>query len=196
MGRRIPFLKILLLTATVAAVIAVTRYYTMQPLQPPAHAKPALTQTAPEIPAASENAEHEAKMLNSALKKNPGHVPILIRLAKLASDSGHSSEAIDQLQQVLQHDSNNVEARLDLGKLLFEGGNVRAAVDQNEAILKIQPDHPDALYNLGAIYGNLGSVNQAEHYWNRLLITNPESESGKRARGMMTLLTKEAKAKK
>jgi tetratricopeptide (TPR) repeat protein len=183
---RIGSLKFVVLTATAIGIVAISRCGTSTPSHPRApvaQAKPA------SLPPTS--VDHEARMLASELKKKPGHVPILLRLARIASDSGHPAEAIARLEEALRHEPGNVEARLDLGKLLFEQGNIQAAVEQNEAILKSKPDHPDALYNLGAIYGNIGNASRAGQYWRRLLAASPESESGRRAGRMLALLTKD-----
>lgn len=189
---RVRNLKFLVLASTAVAIVAIARFNARAPSYPEVQARASVTRTAAATPAISADAGHEVKMLNSALKKSPNHVPILLRLAKVASDSGRSTEAIDRLQEAVRVEPNNVEARLDLGKLLFEKGDVWAAIEQNQAILKTKPNQPDALYNLGAIYGNMGNANLAEHYWSRLLAANPESESGRRARGMMDLLRKES----
>jgi len=68
---------------------------------------------------------------------------------------------------------------------MFEMGNTDDAIRLNREILEMQPLHPDALYNLGAIYGNLGDRDQAMLYWNQLISSSPESESGARAKQMM-----------
>lgn len=192
MFSRIRNLKYLVPVAMAVAMIAIWRFDARAPSHVEAHARTLATRTVPGTPAVSGSVEHEVKMLNSALKKNPNHVPILLKLARMASDSGHSTEAIERLQEAVRAEPNNVAARLDLGKLLFEKGDVWAAIEQNQAILKTSPEDPDALYNLGAIYGNLGNAGLAERYWTRLLTTGPESESGRRARAMMDLLRKES----
>jgi len=191
-------LKILVVAATLIGIIVIYRFQPSGSSQGKAQARTPVAQTIARVNQASlpQNTAHEAKMLASELRKNPGHVPILLRLAKIAADSGHPDEAIARLQEALQHEPGNVEARLDLGKLLFEKGDVRAAIEQNEAIIKIKPDYPDALYNLGAIYGNLGNGERAEQYWRRLLSTSPQSDSGRRAGQMLAVLKRDSGAGK
>ena len=187
-------LKFGVLVATLVGIFAASQCGRFDTSQKPTTAKApaALTRDSPPPP---QSTDHEAKMLSADLKKKPGHVPILLRLAKIASDSGRPKEAIQRLKEVVQQEPKNVEARLDLGKLLFESGDVRAAIEQNEMITKVKPDDPDALYNLGAIYGNIGNAQRAEQYWDRLLAANPESESGRRASRMLALLKKDAGTK-
>jgi tetratricopeptide (TPR) repeat protein len=131
---------------------------------------------------------HEVRMLSAALRKRPDHVPVLLRLAGVALESGKPAEAERYLNEVLKLEPGNVAARLDLGKIQFDAGRVPEAIQTTLVILKEQPDNPDALYNLGAIYGNLGQTDHATEYWSRLLTSSPESESGKRARQMMAKL--------
>jgi len=136
--------------------------------------------------------QHEARILSAALKKRPDHVPVLLRLAGLAQESGKPGEAERYLNEVLKLEPGNVPARLDLGRIQFEAGRVPEAIQTTAVILKEQPDNPDALYNLGAIYGNLGQRERAIEYWSRLLTSSPGSESGKRARQMMAELQRTA----
>jgi tetratricopeptide (TPR) repeat protein len=131
---------------------------------------------------------HEARMLTLALDKKPDHVPVLFRLAKLASEAGRPAEAAQYLKDILKQEPANLEARLEFGKISFELGNVQEAISQTEEILKEHPGQPDALYNLGAIYGNLGNNERALGYWKQLLSTSPTSESGMRARQLIAEL--------
>jgi tetratricopeptide (TPR) repeat protein len=132
--------------------------------------------------------QHEARMLADALKKRPDHVPVLLRLAGLAMESGKPAEAEKYLNEVLTQEPGSIPARLDLGKIQFEAGRVPEAIHTTAEILKTDPDNADALYNLGAIYGNLGQRDRAIEHWGRLLASSPQSESGKRARLMMAEL--------
>ena len=125
------------------------------------------------------------KMLAEALMKKPDHVPVLMELARMESDSGNNSEASEYLKKVLNYEPRNIDAKLNLGKQMFELGNTEDAIRLNLEILEVQPLHPDALYNLGAIYGNLGDRDQATLYWNQLISSSPESESGTRAKQML-----------
>jgi tetratricopeptide (TPR) repeat protein len=125
------------------------------------------------------------KMLTEALRKKPDHIPILLQLSHLEAESGNVRKASEYLTEVLQYEPRNLEAKLNLGKQMFETGNVEDAIRLNQEILEIEPMHPDALYNLGAIYGNLGNRERALFFWNQLVNSTPNSESGMRAREMM-----------
>ncbi len=138
----------------------------------------------------AEKDRHEEKMLAEVLKKKPDHVPVLLRMASLAMESGKKEEAAQLLKEAVIKDPSNIPARLDLGKILFETGRIPESIQTTEEILKIQPDNPDALYNLGAIYGNLGQDHKAIEMWSRLISSSPQSESGKRAQQMIAELRK------
>jgi tetratricopeptide (TPR) repeat protein len=142
------------------------------------------TVVAPSQPA-PDNTRHEAIFLAEALKKKPDHTPVLLRMAQLSEESGKHTEAARNLREVLKREPANAEARLELGRTLFEAGDIQGAIEETKAILDRQPDHADALYNLGAIYGNLGNADLARQYWNRLIAEDPQTESAKRAKGML-----------
>ena len=132
--------------------------------------------------------EHEIKALAKALKENPGHTPVLMKLAKLESEKGSLTEARKHLEEILGREPDNPEARLELGKILYQRGDIRGALDQTLEILKKHPSHPDALYNLGAMYGNIGNKERAAEYWKRLIASDPNSESGRLASQMLPRL--------
>lgn len=173
-------LKVVVIVAAAAAIAAAvyTRHRT------PAHPRPGSVPAAPMAAAAPgvETPEHELKVLEAAARKNPGHVPVLFKLATLAEAAGRTADARNYLEQILRGKPQNLEARLELGKVMFEAGDVAAAISQTNLVLKSRPDHPDALYNLGAIYGNLGNERLALEYWGRLLATSPSTDSGRRAK--------------
>jgi tetratricopeptide (TPR) repeat protein len=152
--------------------------------------RPSHSQTTPQDPGKLQGDVHEEKVLDLALQKKPGHVPVLLQLARLESEKGQFREAERHLQQIVDAEPANIEARLELGKIKFQMGDVAGALGNTQAILRSNPTQPDALYNLGAIYGNLGDNQHALEYWNRLLSTAPNSESGKHAQQLIGQLQK------
>jgi tetratricopeptide (TPR) repeat protein len=143
----------------------------------PATTKPAPPKGQPAVPN-----DHEAKMLAEELKRKPGHVPVLFRLAQLAEQSGHPKDAVPFLRDILKQEPNNQDALLELGRVLFDTGDVAGALEQTNRVLEMQPGQPDALYNLGAVYANIGNAELARKYWQRLVQSSPQSESGLRAK--------------
>ncbi len=132
--------------------------------------------------------QDEKEMLTMALKKSPGHAPVLLKLAEIEAEEGHLQEATGHLGRILESEPGNVDANLELGKVLFQLGDIRGAIEHTEGILKSNPTHADALYNLGAIYANIGNRNSAKLYWNRLAGLDPGSPSAQKAQLMLTRL--------
>ena len=126
--------------------------------------------------------EHEIQALESELQKNPDHVPILLRLAQVARESGKLQDSIRYLRDAAAQDPKNADASLELGRALFEAGDVSASIRATEHVLEINPTNADALYNLGAIYGNLSQDEKARPYWEKAASLHPDSESGRRAK--------------
>ena len=131
---------------------------------------------------------HETASLEAELRKNPGHSPILLRLADLAREDGKKTEAIKFLRQAVDADQNNAEARLELGRALFETGQTEAAIAETKKIIESQPRQVDALYNLGAIYGNMGQDALARQYFERAVAAAPDSESGRKSKDALARL--------
>lgn len=141
------------------------------------------------VPARSSD-KHEEQMLVQALRKKPDHVPVLLRIARMAAAQRQFPKAIEHLDQALKHEPKSMEVRLELGRVLFESGEVPKAIAQMQGILKDDPVNPEALYNLGAIYGNVGNRELAEKFWRKLIASKPESESGRRAKTFLAELRK------
>jgi Flp pilus assembly protein TadD len=130
----------------------------------------------------SADREHELKALQSGLKENPDHAPILLRMAQMKREMGKIPEAIAHLRDAVKADPKNADARLELGRALFDSGDVDGAIRETEQVLEIEPLNIDGLYNLGAIYGNLGNEELARQYWRKAAAVDPDSESSQRAR--------------
>jgi tetratricopeptide (TPR) repeat protein len=142
------------------------------------------TATPPQTQAAAPappNAAHEKATLEEQLKKNPGHTPVLLRLAQLATEQSQPAEARKHLDAILKAEPANTEALLELGRACYELNDVDCATKATEKILAVDPGHADALYNLGAIYANLGQNQRARQYWERAAQKADSSESGKKA---------------
>jgi Flp pilus assembly protein TadD len=131
---------------------------------------------------------HEKEMLTMALKKNPKHGPVLLKLAEIESEEGHLQEAAGHLRKILDSEPGNPDANLELGKVLFQLGDIRGAIEHTERILQSNPTHQDALYNMGAIYANIGNQKDAKIYWNRLAGLNPNSPNAQKAQLMLNRL--------
>ncbi len=130
---------------------------------------------------APTNRAHEKAMLEEQLRKKPGHAPVLLRLAQLATEQSQPAEARRFLEELLKTEAGNVEAMLELGRACYELNDLPCATAETEKILAVDPNHADALYNLGAIHANIGQTEKARQYWRRAVRSSPSSESGKKA---------------
>ena len=126
--------------------------------------------------------------LEEALAQNPGHSPILMRMAEIARQAGDHAKAVEHLEAAVAAEPDDLDARLELGRALYEAGDVAGATLQTETIVERDPNHVDALYNLGAIYANQGVKDQAVEHWTRAVAAAPGSPSGQNAqRGLDSL---------
>jgi thioredoxin-like negative regulator of GroEL len=92
---------------------------------------------------------HRRQELELALQKNPGHIPVLLQLAQLESESGQLKKAEDHLLKILRIEPSSVEARLELGKVQFQLGDVAHALENTGAILKVNPEQRTPCTTLG-----------------------------------------------
>ncbi len=135
---------------------------------------------------------HEKAALEEQLKRNPGHPPILMRLAELEQQAGHPSGAVPYWRKVLDKDPKNADARLELGRSLYDSGDADGALAETKRLLADHPSNVDGLYNLGAIYANRNQFNLARQAWKQALAIDPKSESGRKAQDGLAKLGPEA----
>ena len=111
------------------------------------------------------NVAHEKAFLAEQLRRNPGHTPILLRLAQMERSEGDLRGARQHLEQALAIDGRQVDIHLELGLVCWELGDFAAAEEHNRAVLRVDANQPDALYNLGAFSANRGNSRQAREFW-------------------------------
>ena len=129
-----------------------------------------------------QNSAHEKASLEEQLSKNPGHPPILLRLAEIAAAEGNAQAAIAYLKQAVEADPKNADARLELGRALYDTGDIDGSLKQTQQLVTDHPDNVDGLYNLGAIYANQNQFDQARQYWTRAVAVDANSDSGRKAK--------------
>jgi tetratricopeptide (TPR) repeat protein len=138
--------------------------------------------------ASAESPDHELKMLAVELRKKPGHIPVLLRMAQLERERGGVDQAAQHLREALANEPSNLDAHLELGRILYEKGDVGSAIAETEKVLETNPKQVDALYNLGAIYANTGNPARARSYWTRAVQADPAADSSRKAREALTRL--------
>lgn len=151
--------------------------------------KPSAEPPASSVTAVPQNAAHEKASLEEELRKNPGHPPILLRLAELASSQGDAQAAIGYLKQVVEADGKNADARLELGRALHDSGDIEGAIRETKQLVADHPTNVDGLYNLGAIYANQDQLDLARQYWNQAVAAEPMSDSGLKAKDGLAKLS-------
>jgi cytochrome c-type biogenesis protein CcmH/NrfG len=137
--------------------------------------------TATNTPIAPENPVHEKASLEEQLKKNPGHPPILMRLAELERDAGKPAGAVPYLKKILEQDPKHEEARLELGRALYDTGDSDGALRETKQLIADHPANVDGLYNLGAIYANQNQFGLAREVWSKAVALGSQSDSGRKA---------------
>jgi tetratricopeptide (TPR) repeat protein len=180
------------LIGAVSVLLASAGIYTVYQNRPTAAASPAQRSTQavePHPPIESMSAiSGDVEGLAAALESNPGHTPILLRMAQMELEGGQPEKAANHLREAVRLEPDNADARLELGRALYELGRIDEAIGQTEEILARDPGHVDALYNLGAIRANQGRLDQAREIWTRAVAAAPDSESGRRSKsGLDTL---------
>ena len=94
------------------------------------------------------------------------------------------------LEKILDRDPANLDARLELGRALYDSGDTDRALKETQRLLADHPGRVDGLYNPGAIYANLNRADLARQYWNQAVVSDPNSDSGKRAKDALVQLAK------
>ena len=178
MNRRV-VLWIFPVTAAIAVSVLVYSKLPAKANTEPVHAADAIRMWSTDKPV---DREHELKALESSLKQNPDHAPILIRMAQVSMEMGKTADAVNHLREAVRVDPKNHEARLELGRALFDTGDVDGAIRETEQLLQLDPSNLDGMYNMGAIYGNLGREDQARKYWRMVVAISPDSDSGRRSK--------------
>lgn len=158
-------------------------WMTSQSEKPASPKRPAAVQAT-----VKDNPEHELKELAVQLKKKPGHVPVLMRMAQIEHDQSRLAEAAAHLREAITSEPANADAHLELGRVLYEKGDHDEALKETEQALAINPKQVDAMYNLGAIHANAGNTERALSYWQDAVKSAPESDSGKKAREALARL--------
>ena len=136
----------------------------------------------------SELNGHEKVVLEEQLKRNPGHPPILMRLAELEQQAGRPAGAVTYLRSILDKDPKNADARLELGRSLYDSGDADGALAETKRLLADHPSNVDGLYNLGAIYANRNQFDLARQAWKQAVAIDSESESGRKAQDSLAKL--------
>ncbi len=105
-----------------------------------------------QVPAGGDmHTQEEMRMLQEAVKKDPGNVNAWIKIGNTMMDTSRFGEAIEAYQKALQLDAKNVDVRVDLGTCYRNIGKPDEAVKEYRKALEINPGHLNGHKNLGVV---------------------------------------------
>jgi Flp pilus assembly protein TadD len=111
--------------------------------------------------------------VDAALKKDPGDVDALFKLAWLLASAGDNAAARANLEKLLAIDATNVKARELLGAVLNGLKEKDNARDILEGVVKDDPARPVALRTLGLLAMSRNDYVDAEKWFTRLQAVRP-----------------------
>ena len=137
--------------------------------------------------------------LEGTVKSNPNDAGARLLLANALHDAGthdgtYFPRAIEAYKTYLVQSPGDPNARVDLGICYFELGKLDTtrsgnlfslAIKEMETTLKANPKHQPGAFNLGVVYLYTGNMQQSNKWFSRAVELNPESDLGKRAKGIL-----------
>lgn len=140
-------------------------------------------------PADMIHTQNELKLLQDAVKADPGNPNAWISLGNLFMDSSRFDEAVEAYQKALAIDPRNVDARVDMGTCYRNSGKPDLAVREYRKALELNPNHPLGHMNLGIVLAfDLKDNAQAIKEFERFLQLAPNSPNADRIRAELQRL--------
>jgi len=112
--------------------------------------------------------------IQQVLKTDSDNLHAVVVEARLLQTLNRDNEVFIRLQRVLKKHPENRRLRLQYARMLMKN-NVPLAKTQFEVLLKTTPNDPDLLLSLGLISKETNDIDDATHYFNRLLQTGERS---------------------
>jgi tetratricopeptide (TPR) repeat protein len=144
------------------------------------------------IPPSKENVSESYKQklseLKSAVEKNPEDTLVLRKYADFLTASHKMDEAMTYYEKILKVNSRRTDIYFSLALILFNKKEFAKCEEANNKVLSYDPTNQMALYNIGAIAATRGNKEKAKEYWNKVILINAESETGKLAKESLTKL--------
>ncbi len=136
----------------------------------------------PSLEELREIADKQAAPLLEKLKSNPNDGSLLVQVAAIYHTSHRFKEAAGFYSKALENDPKNVPVRTKLASSLYRNGDIEGAISQLNTALTYEPKDANALFDLGMIKLQGKSDGKgAIAAWQRLLKTNPQLSSDRRA---------------
>lgn len=129
----------------------------------------------------------EVQNLKQALAENPDDYELNVQLGNRYFDINRMDLAIDYYNNALNLKKDNIDVGviIDLAVAYFNSNQPDSSLKYINRALDKQPAHIQGLYNAGVINYNLGNVDQAIAHWEKLILTNGNSEEARAARGFI-----------
>lgn len=108
------------------------------------------------------------------LAREPDNVHAIIIEARLLQQLERFDEAYSRLKQVVEQHPDNRRLRLQYARLLAHT-DIEGARRQFEIMVRQSPRDPDLLLSLALLSQEVGALDEAEHYFNRLLALDERS---------------------
>jgi tetratricopeptide (TPR) repeat protein len=128
-------------------------------------------------------------VIQSKLKKNAEDPELNLQMANMLFDIQRYDEAIIYYRKTLLAQPDKISAQIDLSICFYNLQITDTAIIEMKKALNIDPVHIKGLFNIGVMYYNTGQIDDARHYWSKLLILYPESREADIARGIIKNLT-------
>ena len=103
------------------------------------------------LPSGSLQTQEELKLLQEAVRSNPGNVNAWIKLGNTLMDSSRYNEAIDAYQKALDMNPKNVDVRVDMGVCYRNAGKPDIAVKEFRKAIEVNQNHVMAHKNLAIV---------------------------------------------
>jgi len=104
-----------------------------------------------QFPTGQIQGQDDLKLLQEAVKTDPGNVNAWIKMGNILMDTSRFGEAIDAYQKALDLDPKNVDVRVDMGTCYRNIGKPDIAVKEFRKAIGINPNHLYAHKNLGVV---------------------------------------------
>jgi cytochrome c-type biogenesis protein CcmH/NrfG len=136
----------------------------------------------PSLEALKQMADKQAAPLLKQLKSDPKNSDVLVKVGAIYHTTHQFKEAAVYYGRAVQVDPKNVATRTKLASSLYRGGDVDGALEQLNRALTYDPKDANALFDLGMIrLQGKQDGNGALTAWRRLLKSNPQMSSDRRA---------------
>lgn len=136
-----------------------------------------------ELPTAPVQTQDDTKLLQEAVKKDPGNINAWIKLGNTLMDTSNFNEAIDAYQKALDIDPKNVNVRVDMGTCYRNTGRPDIAVKEFRKAIEIDKNHAYAHKNLAVVLAyDLKDNAQAVKEFERYLQLEPNSPDADKVR--------------